>query len=250
MDAPSPRATRAFGAYLDLLARRTFATVRWRSRTAWRDWDDTIPTLAIANHSSWWDGFLSHQVSRAMGWGFRILMETEHLDRYRVFRRFGAIPIERRDPRRAMRDLAAATDCLASRTMVWVYPQGSRRPAAEPLDHLEHGAGWMIRRHGGPLRVLPVAFRYGFLSEQRPEAFALLGEPWLIATRPAEDRRTITARLAAMLTATIGELDGDLATERLDRHEVLIAGRVSINNRLDRVRHALGLLPDYQARNG
>jgi len=248
---PAPAgATRVFGAYLDRLARRAFATVRWRSRTAWQDWDPAIPVLAVANHTGWWDGFLSHQVSRAMGWRFRILMEAEHLARYRTFRRFGAMPVERRDPRQAMRDLELAEAELQPWTMVWIYPQGSRRPAAEPLVHLEHGAGWMIRRHEGPLRVLPVAFRYAFLSEQRPEAFALLGDPWLAEGIVSDDRRAITGRLGEMLARTIAELDAGLADERLEGFATLIAGRLSINNRLDRVRHALGLLPDHQARNG
>ncbi len=247
---PSAGATRAFGAYLDLLARRTFATVRWRSDSSWQEWDLAVPTLVVANHTSWWDGFLSHQVSRVMGASFRILMEAEHLARYNTFRRFGALPVERRDPHQAVRDLGMAVACLAPRTMVWIYPQGRRRPAAEPLDALEHGAAWMIRRHGGPLRVVPVAFRYAFLSEQRPEAFVLLGEPWLLDRAPAEGRRAITAQLAARLGATVAGLDADLATERLERFEILVAGRLSINNRLDRMRHALGLLPHYQARNG
>ena len=114
---------------------------------------------------------------------------------------------------------------------------------------LEHGAAWMVRRHAGPLRVLPVAFRYPFLSEQRPEAMVLLGEPWTVeADRP--DRAAITDRLTTMLGVTLAALDADLAVERLESYDLLVAGRPSINNRMDRVRHALGLLDEYQPRNG
>jgi 1-acyl-sn-glycerol-3-phosphate acyltransferase len=240
---------RGFARYLDRLARGTFAAVRWRAGCDWREWDRRVPTLVIANHTSWWDGFLSHQLAHAMGQRFRILMEAEHLARYRVFQRFGALPVERRSPPQAMRDLALAAECLAAGDTVWIYPQGSRRPAMEPLDHLEHGAAWLVARVGSPVRVVPVAFRYPFLSEQRPEAFALVGEPWLLeGTIPP--RRAVTAQFREMLTSTLATLDADLAVERLGGYELLVRGRLSLNNRLDRWRHALGLLPHYTARNG
>lgn len=252
-DAPPPPsrgASRVFGHYLDRLFRRTFATVRWHSLTDWTTWADNTPTLAIANHTSWWDGFLSHQVSRAMGRPFRILMEAEHLARYPVFRRVGALPIERRAARQAVRDLAVAGACLVGDTTLWIYPQGMRRPAAEPPTRLERGAAWLIAHHPGSLRVLPVAFRYTFLSEQRPEAFALLGEPRVLRAPTGDDRRTATVGLAEALCETLAVLDADLATERVEHYAVLVTGRLSVNNRLDRMRHALGLLPDYRTRNG
>lgn len=248
---PSRGAAWAFGRYLDRLFRGTFATVRWRCRQAPAQWPANLPILAIANHTSWWDGFFSHQLTRAVGRPFRILMEAEHLGRYGFFRRIGALPIERRSAMQATRDLESAAGTLESPdTMLWIYPQGMRRPATEPADRLEHGAAWLVERHAMPILVLPVAFRYAFLSEQRPEAFALVGEPWLVNASPRMPRRQITSRLAALLVDTVASLDADLATERLDEFETLVAGRLSINNRLDRVRHALGTLPGYQARNG
>lgn len=254
MSATPPAVSRgaawAFGRYLDRLARKTFTTVWWRSLDDWSAWPTGVPTLVVANHTNWWDGFLSHQVTRAMGRPFRILMETEHLMRYRGFLRVGALPIERRNARQAMRDLAVAARCLAGDTMVWIYPQGMRRPAVEPLRRLEHGAAWLIGQHAGPLRVLPVAFRYGFTSEQRPEGFVLLGEPWLVPPDRAAPRAATTDRLAAMLLETLSVLDADVAVERFEDYRPLITGPMSINNRLDRVRHALGLLPDYRVRNG
>lgn len=242
-------ATRGFAWYLDRLARRTFASVRWRSDSDWRDWDPTIPTLVVANHTSWWDGFISHQVTVAMGHAFRILMQADNLARYRFFRRVGAMPIERRSATQAMRDLDAAATALVPGTMFWIYPQGARRPAGEPVGALESGAAWLINRHARPLRVVPVAFRYPFVSEQHPEAMISLGVPWMTDGTQVP-RSEITDHLATMLTTTVADLDARVAGESFDEFASLIAGTGSINNRLDRVRHALGLLPGYQARNG
>ena len=247
---PQSLATTLFRRYLDRLMRSHFASVRWRSSTEWQGWDPAIPTLAIANHTTWWDGFLSHQVTMAMGRHFRILMEAEHLERYRFFLRVGALPMERRHPRRAFRDLERAAGELRGNSVLWVYPQGSRRPAAERPAHLERGTGWLIAQHSGPLRVVPVAIRVPFLSEQRPEALVLVGQPWLVEGGGGLSRDRITRHLADMLGTTIDALDADVATESLSNWTTLVHGRSSINNRIDRVRHALGLLPDHQERNG
>jgi 1-acyl-sn-glycerol-3-phosphate acyltransferase len=134
--------------------------------------------------------------------------------------------------------------------MLWVYPQGRRSPAAAPLAALERGAAWLLANRQGPVAIVPAAFRYPFLSEQRPEAFAWLGEPWLVEAPIAGDRRTVMEAITVRLGAAVAALDTRLAVEQVDDFATLVPGRLSLNNRFDKVRHALGLLPDYQARNG
>lgn len=248
---PRSQAAWAFSWYITRLARRTFHEVLWRSATDWRAWSP-LPTLVVANHTNWWDGFLSHQVGRAMGRHFRILMERRNLERYRAFLQIGALPMERRSRTQAMRDLAVATACLAPESFVWIYPQGQRRPAAEPLEHLEHGAAWMLARHAGPIRVVPVAFRYPFTTEQLPMAAILVGTPWEYAAGEAatRGRPALTATIAERLTKTVAALDADIAVERFAGYDTLIAGKSSINVRMDRVRHRLGLIDEYDERNG
>jgi hypothetical protein len=246
---PGPFAVRAFERYVAGLARKTFASVRWHVLDDWRAWPP-LPTLVVANHTNWWDGFLSSPFSTAMGQHFRILMEARNLARYKIFLRVGALPIERRSPTQAMRDLAVATACLAPGTMVWIYPQGQRRPATAPIADLERGAAWMIERHGGPIRVLPVAFRYPFLGEQQPEGFILGGHSWVEAPGQGMQRKALHDRITEGLRAAVAALDARISTESLDDFATLIAGRPSINTRLDAVRHRLGLLDDYDRRNG
>lgn len=245
---PRDQAARGFSWYLDRLARRTFATVRWHQGGAATQCDR--PILVIANHTSWWDGFLSHQVSRKIGRHFRILMEAEHLARYPALRWIGALPMERRSPQQAMRDLATATACLAPDSLVWIYPQGRRSPAPAPMERLEQGAAWMLLRHDGPLRVLPVGFRYPFTSEQLPEVCIRVGTPWDVEPGHGLDRAMIMSRMALMLTETIAQLDADVAVEDFSCYATLVAGRDSINLKFDRMRQRLGLLDRAPERNG
>jgi hypothetical protein len=53
------------------------------------------------------------------------------------------------------------------------------------------------------------------------------------------------------LAATVAALDHLLEREDLEDFEVMVPGRLSMNKRLDRLRHRLGLLPGaFEARNG
>ena len=65
------------------------------------------------------------------------------------------------------------------------------------------------------------------------------------------DRRVLTERIGEALRDTIGALDARLSGEALEEFRMLVPGKLSINKRMDRVRHSLGLLRGpFEARNG
>jgi hypothetical protein len=96
-----------------------------------------------------------------------------------------------------------------------------------------------------------VALRYAFVGEQLPEAFALVGEEWLIGRGEFTDRAALMLAIEVRLAATVERLDTLVAAERLTAFQPLAPGRLSVNKRLDRVRHVLGLLRGpFEVRNG
>jgi chlorobactene lauroyltransferase len=245
-------ATRLFERYVRRQAARHFAAVHWCAAGRPERWSLAVPTLFVANHTNWWDGFLAFLVSRTLGLRFRILMEAQHLERYRFFVRIGARPLRREPPRAAWADLAAAEAELRPGSGLWIFPQGDRRPAEERPLRCQRGAAQLARAYAGPLRICPVAFRYAFLGEQRPEAFVLVGDEWLPG--PAEraaSRAVLMDAVAGRLEHTVATLDELVAREYLDTFTPLTAGGLSVNKRLDRFRHAVGLLRGpFEARNG
>jgi chlorobactene lauroyltransferase len=249
--APSPRAARLFDRYLRSQVRRHFTGAYWLATGQPDRWDPGLPTLFLANHTNWWDGFLACLLTDRLGLRFHVLMEAQHLARYRMFLRVGALPIRRGRPRDAYRDLVTALDALRPGSGLWVFPQGVRRPPRETLSHCERGAALLALRFGGPLRVCPVGFRYTFVSEQLPEAFALVGDEWVLEPGSFADREGLMTEMEARLTATVQSLDARVDAERFEAFRPLVEGRLSVNKRLDRVRHALGLLRGpFEARNG
>lgn len=248
---PAPLAIRFFDGYFRRQFARYFTTVRWQSLADPASWDPAVPTLGVANHTNWWDGFLAFLLTRELGRAAHLLMEAEHLARYRAFRYVGTLPMHRGRPRAAYRDLMHARVALRPETVLWIFPQGARRPAGEPIAGCERGAAQLIRAAGGPVRLLPVAFRYPFLGEQLPEAFALVGEPLVLHPGEHAARRAVMAIVETELRRTVERLDAALAGEEVARFRVLVDGKLSVNKRMDRFRHRVGLLRgEYEPRNG
>lgn len=260
---PHPVAARLFAGYVRRLAQRHFAAVHWHAGegAATEARPPRGPILFVANHTNWWDGFLACLVTARLGLDFQILMEAANLDRYPVFRRVGALPVRRDSAVRAWDDLAAATAHLRRPgTALWVFPQGARRPPAEPITATERGAAQIIAWHDAPLTLWPVAFRYAYLGEQLPEAFVWLGEPVALAGSGGRSgsagegrarRREMALRIESALAATLAVLDARLSIEDRTAMDLLLPGKPSINKRLDRLRHALGLLRGpFDPRNG
>ena len=250
-------AARLFAWYTRRLARAHFAGI-WLGNAAPPAATRlvTAPVLFVANHTNWWDGFLGVLVNRHLGLHFHVLMEAGELARYPVFRRIGALPMRRHSAHGAYADLEAARAFLRPGSGLWLFPQGRRRPALAPVTGTERGAAHLALGHAGSLLIQPVAMRYTYLGEQLPEAFLWLGEPFAAPALAAgttlrEARQALALEIEARLSATLTALDAELMVERLDRFTHLMAGPLSINKRLDRVRHFLGSLEGpFDRRNG
>jgi len=138
---------------------------------------DGRPVVMVANHVSWWDGFLLRDVHRLLAGArplFTIMREDE-LRRHGFLRRIGAVgfdpdrPATIRDPARALEERARHED-------IWVsfFPQGRIRPSwARPLGFAP-GIDFLLRRIG-PATVLPIGLHLEPLSRVAPTAFVSVG---------------------------------------------------------------------------
>jgi hypothetical protein len=104
---PAGLALGAFERYVRAQFGKYFAAVRLAPLPeADIGWDGSVPTLCIANHTNWWDGFLAFLVGRELGLTSYVLMDAAQLERYPAFKRVGALPLSRESSRRAYRDLS------------------------------------------------------------------------------------------------------------------------------------------------
>lgn len=142
------------------------------------------PLILIANHVSWWDGFLLRELQRSLrpGAPFHTVVLRRQLERHPILRRLGGIeldPGDRASVRRLLRGLAryrpTAPDLVLS-----YFPQGRIWPATRrPLGF--HRGIEAVRRALAPATLLPVAIRLEPLVDPRPTPFLWIGAPFAVS---------------------------------------------------------------------
>ncbi len=187
----SPTTWRLFDAGFSVFRRAFLRGTRVGGR--WPEADPGRPLLLVANHVSWWDGFLLREVQRTLRprAPFHTVVIEHQLDRYPMLRRLGGVPVDPTAPASVlgmMRTLARLRRDDPE-TVFSYFPQGriwptSRRPLAVKRG-VEH-----VTRRLSPVRVLPVAIHLEPLVDIRPTPFLWLCDPVDVPERgslPAED---------------------------------------------------------------
>jgi 1-acyl-sn-glycerol-3-phosphate acyltransferase len=132
--------------------------------------------LVYLNHSSFWDGFIAHELARAAGWDAYAMMEEENLARYRFHTRIGAFSVPRGDARRALASIRHAKTVLARPgAALIIFPEGELRAGQGPLLPLQRGVELVART--SKVRCVPIALRYGFLEHEYPDVLVEVGAP-------------------------------------------------------------------------
>jgi 1-acyl-sn-glycerol-3-phosphate acyltransferase len=241
-----PLLERVYARYGRQLLRRAFARV-WVGGEPWPS--DDGPSIAFLNHSAWWDPvlalFLSHDLFRRDGYG---IMQGAQLASFPFFRRIGCFgaSAESFEDVRAVSVYAARLLSEGVRRTLWIFPQGELMAARAPLT-FRSGAS-RLARVVPEAPLVPVAVRYEFRNEQRPELFVRVGAAVRAATGAAAAAArdasplALTRALEQRLRLELAVLDDELlhpAPEEVG-YRVALEGRGSLSALYSRT---LGRLP-------
>ena len=168
-----PWAEALFSIYLTGLLRRHFHALRLLGEPP--SPPPGLPLLILPNHGSWWDGLFLYELNRRLlGRRLHLMVLEEHVTRFRFFRRLGAFTIRPGRRGEVAASLAYAASVLRDpANALSLFPQGRiHHPADRPLG-IRRGVERILRAHGGPVAILPLAMRCEFYENQRPEALFL-----------------------------------------------------------------------------
>jgi chlorobactene lauroyltransferase len=197
--------------------------------------DRSLPIIIYCNHSSWWDAMLAFVLAKqVLDVDAYAMMEEKQLRRYAFFRRIGAFSVDRESPRSAVASMRYAASIFTKPNVaLWIYPQGIMVPNdTRPLNFYPGIA--RIAAMAGQVQCVPVVHRFEFLMEQRPEAFTMIGEPWLLqdAGKPGE----VTEALEKKLTALLDTLRCAITKNEMQGFTRILSGRSSVSTRYDKLR--------------
>lgn len=181
---------------------------------------DKFPLIIYCNHSSWWDGLVAFEISRRARLDSFVMMEEKQLKNLFLFRKIGAFSVVRENPREAVKSINYAANLLKEKLdrTIWVFPQGEILPNdVRPLEFY-NGVSRIVEKVE-KCHVLPIAMRYEFFGEWKPEALAKVGEPELIESANPKE---LTKKLSEKLTDLLDELKQDIINNRLKNYENLL----------------------------
>ncbi len=161
------------------------------------------PLLLVANHSSWWDGFILRDVQRRLRPRSPLytLMTTRELRRHPYLRWMGCVGLEPGNASSVLGAFRRLRDVARNdRSAVFaVFPQGSIWPPTRRPLGFERGVS-VLTSLLAPLTVLPVAIHVEPLNRAAPTAFVSIG-PALPAEHrpePATFERAVETELDAI----------------------------------------------------
>jgi len=165
-----------------------------------------VPLMVVANHVSWWDGFLLIELQRLMrpGVQFHTVMLEKELRAHAFLERIGAVGIDTESPASILRCIRELERRISAKpdSMIFFFPQGKISPSwRRPLE-FKRGIEVFCRALGSIL-VMPVAIHIEPLNTVSPHAFVSAGEPFTADANLSAS--TIQARVE-------GELDRVLSS--------------------------------------
>jgi hypothetical protein len=198
-----------------------------------------VPVIWYGNHSSWWDGYVPFAMNRLV-WKREAYVMIEHtqLSRYGFFRWAGGFSVDRSNARSAVQSINYASKLLATakNRALLIYPQGEiLANDTRPLRFFS-GVGHIVKsvvQAHGACALVPLALRYEFIGEQKPEAFVSSGTPRLLES--ITDLKQLTEDMEAALTAELDALRADITAYRMHSFTPVLRGGASINRVFDAV---------------
>ena len=182
--------------------------------------------VVYSNHPAWWDAAV---VILLAGRLFpkresHAPFDAKMLERYAIFARIGAFPVDLESARGAAQFLRSSRTILARPgAMMWITAQGRFADVrARPLD-LRGGVARLPELAPDTLFV-PLALDYAFWEERGAEACAAFGTPIRGADLLALPRPERLARMEDALTATLDRLAADVIARDPARFTALVSG--------------------------
>lgn len=179
-----------------------------------------IPLIVYANHSSWWDGLVLFEIIRRIDFELYVMMEEKHLRRLSLFSRLGAFSVVRENPRQAVESIKYAVDLLrtdANRCVI-IFPQGEIQPNDVRPIEFYRGLARIIEKTG-KCAAVPVALRFEFAGNFKPEIYVKIGAPDFFPFDTDFNAKDLTKNLEMRLTETLDGLRRDVVCGSLAEYE-------------------------------
>ena len=197
-----------------------------------------IPTILYAPHSNWWDGIVFYNITHRI-FHKEIRMMIEELNRFPLFSKGGGYPVNKKSPQSAMKALKYSVEVVCDlRNILCIFPQGIIRPPHYRPIEFQTGLAYIAQnavKKTGKVNLVPVAFDYCFLRDNRPEVIVEFGDKITITKEQSEklDRKEFTHMLETAMTEVCDKQQKEISNGDLDNHKILFKQHLKWYRRIE-----------------
>lgn len=206
-----------------------------------------VATIFYAPHGNWWDGIVGYNMMRRV-FDVTTRMMVEEMNRFPLFSRVGAFPVNKRSPQEAMKSLKYAVDDLGSHPKVglWIFPQGIIKPPNFRPFEFQTGMTYIaekVAQKYGAVNLVPVAVAFAFLREDSPEVIVEVGEPIVLTKESMKgiDRHKFTHELEEGFTKLCDNQLQNLSSGNLTGYRYVFKRKLHWYRRLEKKLKGIGI---------
>lgn len=223
-----PAAKDKFGSYIIepwvyWLIEHNFSSIRIMNKENYYLGNPNYANLLYGNHSCFHDGQVAYYICRkAFDANFYLMIQE--LYKLPLLSRIGGFSVEKESPLEALKSINYASNLLEDKdTMLWIFPQGRVMPPDYRPIKFESGLTYLCNKVKG-VNLIPVAIRYTYVRDVKPEIFAEIGEPIIIENGVA-NKKEFTHFLEEDFTSLSDEQIKRISQGDLDEYEYIYQGK-------------------------
>lgn len=188
--------------------------------------DTTKSSIFYSNHCCWWDGIVGYLIARKL-YNTELHMMIEELYRFPLLSKIGAFSVEKNSAQSSLKALNYAAQFLQNpKSSLWIFPQGSVMPPDYRPVKFEGGLSYLSKKLK-KINLIPVAHRYNFLREDRPEILVEIGKPIVLSDNPI-NRKNFCKYLEEEFSALLDNQKNEISQGNLDGYKTFIKSRLCV----------------------
>jgi len=128
-----------------------------------------LPVLMIANHFSWWDGFIQYRLNKQIfKRKFHVMMLEEQLSKHMILNKGGAFSI-RKNSKEIINSLNYCIELLKDKNnLVLLFPQGKIESLYTSHFIFENGLGYLLKHLQNDIELVFNVNLIDYYSEKKP----------------------------------------------------------------------------------
>lgn len=208
-----------------------FHSVRIKNKENYYLGNPQYARILYGTHTCFYDGQTVYYFCKKV-FDSNFYMMIQELYRMPSLSKLGAFSVEKDSPYEAIKSINYAAGLLRDKEAVlWLFPQGRVMPPEHKPLKFESGLSYICNKIKN-VNVIPVAVKYTFVRQEKPEIFVEIGKP-VIIENGVQNKKELTECLENNLTYLAENQNYNVSQGNYDSYDYVYKNKIALYRRLE-----------------